>query len=353
MQATVTIIGAGFAGAACAYFLGRAGVRGVVVLEREAQAGVHASGKNAAMARQFTPDVGVMPWAAEGTQFLYAPPREVAERPLITPVGSIILSNALYDELAPRLAAAHYCGIAATMIRPAEWMNRASFVPATIASHAIWTPTDGVIDIHAYLTGLLRGARHWGVEVVTNAPVQSIQQRSGRFIVTTPQDEIESPVIVNAAGAWVNEIAAMTNIGAPRFTPLRRHLLLSEPVPHIDPRTPFVWDDTHGWYCRPESGGLLFSPCDETPVAPDDTLVDPAIPERLATLLSQHCPSLAGLRIVKCWSGLRTCAPDRRFVMQWDPQCRGFFWIAGMGGHGVTCAAAIGRRAADAIRERV
>lgn len=353
MQATVTIIGAGFAGAACAYFLGRAGVRGVVVLERETQAGVHASGKNAAMARQFTPDVGVMPWAAEGTQFLYDPPHEVADRPLITPVGSIILSHVQHDALEPRLATAHGCGIAATVIRPAEWMSRATFIPATIASRAVWTPTDGVVDIHAYLTGLLRGAQHYGAKVVTNAPVQSIQQRGDRFIVMTPQEEIESRVIVNAAGAWVNDIAALVDIDAPRFMPLRRHLLLSEPVPRIDPTTPFVWDDAHGWYCRPESGGLLFSPCDETPVAPDDVLVDPAIQEQLATLLAQHCPSLAGLRIVKSWSGLRTFAPDRRFLIQWDPQCHGFFWIAGMGGHGVTCAAAIGRRAAAMIRERV
>ncbi len=350
-EARVTIIGAGFAGAACAYFLGQMGVRNVVLLEREAQAGMHASGKNAGMARQLTPDPTVLPFTAEGIRFLYDPPPEVASQPLIAPVGSIILFDASspYDAL---LHEAHRHGIQASLIRPIEWHSRVPYIPTTLAPRAVWTATDGVVDIHAFLTGLIRGAQHHGVEYVPQARVERVHRQKTRIVVTTTAGEVETQAIVNAAGAWASQIAALCDIAQPQFQPLRRHLYMSTRMPHIDPTAPFVWDDRHGWYCRPESGGLLFSACDETLVAPDDDDIDPAIHIRLAELLTQHCPALADTQIARAWSGLRTFGPERRFHMGWDAAMPNLYWLAGLGGHGVTCAAAVGRYAAEQIHRR-
>lgn len=352
MQAKAVIIGAGFAGAACAYFLGRMGVRDVVLLEREAQAGLHASGKNAGMARQFTPVADVLPLAAEGTRFLYTPPPEVADRPLITPVGSIILCDdtAPYSEL---LDTAHRCDIAATLIRPSEWASRLPWLPAKLAPHGVWTPTDGVVDIHRFLSGLLRGAQQYDVQYTPHAQVTSIARHGNQHVVRTAHGEWDTNIVVNAAGAWVNEVAAMVHLSTPRFQPLRRHLFATQALPAIDPASPFVWDDCHGWYCRPEGGGLIFSACDETPAMPDDAAIDPAVELRLRRLLAAHCPKLADVPIARTWSGLRTFSPSRRFVTGWDAACPSFFWLAGLGGHGVTCAAAVGRRAAEQIHQRL
>ena len=113
-----------------------------------------------------------------------------------------------------------------------------------------------------------------------------------------------------------------------------------------------MWDETHGLYFRPESGGLLLSPCDETDYAPGDVASDPAAAGHLAEKLARWMPRLAGVAVRRTWAGLRTLAPDSHFVIGEDPVRRGFFWCAGLGGHGVAASAAAGRLAADAVLER-
>ena len=358
----VCVIGSGFAGAATAYFLARLGIHDGVVLEQEAQAGLHASGNNAAMARQFILDPLIQQFAIRGTQFLYAPPQDLADRPLVRAIGSMILfDEASEQQIRRAVADGHRQALTSSVIQRAECEARVPVLADADFAGAVWTPTDGIIDTHAYLTGLLRAAQTAGVQFVPNACVQAIARRNGAFVVQTERGEWECCVIVNAAGAWAALIAECAGVRPRGLQVLRRHLFWS-PRKASDafqkesdsfwgsyPQWPFVWDNTHEFYFRPESGGLLLCACDEEAVAPGTHGVNQSAQEMLAAKLAAYCPRLAGVQITKSWSGLRTFAPDRRFVLGWDAECTGFYWVAGLGGHGVTCAAAVGEHAANEI----
>ena len=75
--------------------------------------------------------------------------------------------------------------------------------------------------------------------------------------------------------------------------------------------------------------------------------MDPAVLEGLFTSLRELAPQLADRPITRYWTGLRTFAPDRRFVIGWDPWNPRLFWSAGLGGHGMTSGLAVGAVAAE------
>ncbi|HWO41131.1 MAG TPA: FAD-binding oxidoreductase, partial [Candidatus Eisenbacteria bacterium] len=116
----------------------------------------------------------------------------------------------------------------------------------------------------------------------------------------------------------------------------------------------FVWDLSHEIYFRPEGRGLLLCACDQDELPPGDPPLERAIQELLAEKIERYLPGLASVPIQRGWAGLRTLVKDGRFIIGWDPIVKGFFWLAGLGGHGVTTSSAVGALAADLLlgRER-
>ncbi|MBI2532004.1 MAG: FAD-binding oxidoreductase [Deltaproteobacteria bacterium] len=141
----------------------------------------------------------------------------------------------------------------------------------------------------------------------------------------------------------------MAGASALPLRPCRRHLFVSPPLPWVDRSWPFVWDVTHDIYFRPEGEGLLLCACDQTELAPGDPPVDETVKELLAEKIERHMPGLSQVSISKGWAGFRTLSSDGRFVIGWDGQVKGFFWVAGLGGHGVTTSSAVGALAADLL----
>ena len=167
--------------------------------------------------------------------------------------------------------------------------------------------------------------------------------------VQTQSEEICCDVLVNASGAWAGEIGQKAGSARVPLTPYRRHIFVTKALNWVNPDWPIVWDITNEIYFRPESGGLLLSPCDETPDQPGVPTTDASVAELLAEKVSRCFPALPDLPIQNSWAGLRTLTPDRRFVIGWDPKIRGFAWVAGLGGHGVTVSYSVGRMAAEMI----
>jgi glycine/D-amino acid oxidase-like deaminating enzyme len=110
-----------------------------------------------------------------------------------------------------------------------------------------------------------------------------------------------------------------------------------------------VWDVSHDIYFRPEGDGLLLCACDQQELPPGDPPVDPAMREVLAQKIHRYMPGLEAVSIHRYWAGFRTISGDGRFVIGWDPQLVGFFWVAGLGGHGVTTSPAVGALAAELL----
>ena len=343
------IIGAGFAGAATAYHLARHGIRDILILEQEKIAGVHSSGRNASMIRQVVPETAIMQLAREGAAFLRGLPSDWPIPVDFQQNGSLLLGNGEgWKRLSRDAEMAREAGIDVESWSPERAKGYVPVLKEADFDGAIWCPTDGVVDIHALLSGYLKAAVSLGAQVRYVCSVQGVEVRDGRVNgVVTADGTIRTEVVINAAGPWAGVIGKMAGAVEVPLRPCRRHLFLTAPLPWVDPRWPFVWDDAHGIYFRPDSSGLLLCPCDQDEMAPGDPPTDNSVAELLAEKIRQHFPRIADVAIRKSWAGLRTLSSDGRFVIGWDPKVRGFFWVAGLGGHGVTASSSVGALAAS------
>jgi len=332
----ILIVGGGIAGLSTACHLALAGRRGVALVEREAQAGFYASGHNAGIARQLTGRAEHTALAVEGRGRLM-------RAGLMRACGGFLL-GAEAGGTGPLAEEARAFGVESSQ-------GGGSPIPGLGAAEWLHLAGDGVIDIDAELRHCADSATsggaglHWGRQVLAIAPGPD------GFRVETDQGPIRAQVLVNAAGAWAGEVGRMAGGLDIPFQPLRRHLAWTgAPCPAGQP---WAWWADRPLYFRPESGGALLCACDESPVALPargrQPACDAAVLEGLAASLGELAPGLTAAPVARLWCGLRTFAPDRRFVLGPDPVRPGLFWVAGLGGHGMTSGLALGQLAADLI----
>jgi D-arginine dehydrogenase len=350
----VLIIGAGIAGASLSYFLSERGLNDVLVIERETQPGYHASGRSAATLVELDPIPALQKLKMLGGRFLREPPTGFAERPLLERAGvlSLLREPPQWAMLREVVAACEPEGLRLERLTSREANERLGGVlqEGEVAG-AAFLPDDGFIDIHELLTGYMRHAKRRGVEFRFDVEVTGILRESGECRgIATKGGAIRARRVVNAAGAWVGEIAHAAGATPVRMRPLRRCIAILPAPAGIDVRRwPMVLSDAHNVYFRPESGGLLFCPMDEVAMSPCDASPDDEIIaeglERLRALAPGLVPRVLGRR----WAGLRTFSPDRVPVVGDDPALPGFFWLAGQGGCGIETSPALGAIAADLI----
>ncbi len=346
-QRDVVIVGAGLAGAATAWWLRRMGADRLLLLEQEPLAGGHASGKNAGIARQAAEDLPTSVLCARGTAFLKSPPEGFCNHPLIQVTGGYLLVNGREDHhllnALQRMALA--AGAEAYPVDRAAALAASPLLRGAPFTAALHCPGDGVVDIHALLSSYLRGA-----EVVTGARVTGFESEGRRLrAVTTDRGTYRADLVVNAAGAWADEVARLAGSSGAALSPKRRHLLHTGPVRDAEPGGPYLWCVAPPLYVRPESGGYLMCPCDEEPSAPCAPPVDPEAAVWLAERLRETLPALSGAPVARVWAELRTFSRDGGFLVGRDPQVANLFWVAALGGHGMTASAAVGELAASLI----
>jgi D-arginine dehydrogenase len=331
--AEVAIIGGGIAGLSLAYHLAQAGQKSIVLLEREDQPGTYASGHNAAVARSLTGRDEHTTLAVEGR-------RRLAEAGLLTASGGLLAS----------LGHGHLDALEAEAARHGVEVHRGEGIPlpGLMATEHLAIPGDGVIDIAGLLHTCAEGARTGGADLRFGCDLKALQPTGSGFDLETDRGPLRVKSLAIAAGAWAEEMGLLAGSQIP-FMPLRRTLVWSgTPYPQDEP---WAWWVDRPFYMRPESGGLLMCPCEEVAVPlpsrgrqPD---TDATILEGLFASLRELAPHLVDRPITRYWTGLRTFAPDRRFVIGWDPWNPRLFWSAGLGGHGMTSALAVGALAAE------
>lgn len=329
----VIIIGAGIAGVSAAAQLSK--YCKVLMLEKESAAGYHATGRSAAA---FAPAYGnevVRNLTAAAEKFYTTPPDGFSEPALLVPRDSVFIAN---QNQAPALTAtlnesSHLVSLSSVeLVRRVPLLNGAS-----IKGGAIDT-TSGDLDVDAILQGFLRRFRNNGGQLVFNKEVRQLARKNALWQVSCDDDIFTAPTIVNAAGAWADQIATLAGANPVSVRPYRRSALLVDAPKDMDIKDwPLVIDVEENFYFKPEAGQLLISPADETLSEPCDAFPDD-IDLAIAIDKVQSISHLEVSKINHSWAGLRTFAKDKTFVLGFDPTLPGFFWLAGQGGYGVQSA---------------
>ncbi|MBP2314847.1 NAD(P)/FAD-dependent oxidoreductase [Azospirillum soli] len=344
------VVGAGMAGASAAYELASHG--SVLVLEREPQPGYHSTGRSAALYTQTYGHPVVRALTVASWDFYTAPPEGFTEHPLLTPRGVLLIGRA--DQTAAldeAFAEGRRLTPSVERFDAAGALARAPFLRDDYVAGAVWEPDAMDIDVHAIHTGYLRGLKARGGRVVTDAGVRAVERRDGLWVATTPAGVFAAPVLVNAAGAWVDALAELAGVRPIGLVPKRRTAITFDPV-FADPSEagglngwPMVIDVDEQFYVKPDAGRLLLSPADETPVEPCDVQ-----PEELDIAVAidrmEQAARFSVRRIAHKWAGLRSFVADKVPVAGFDDEAAGFFWLAGQGGYGIQTAPAMGRTAA-------
>ncbi|MGN6516222.1 MAG: NAD(P)/FAD-dependent oxidoreductase [Rhizomicrobium sp.] len=344
----IVVVGAGIAGASVASELAR--THRVAILEREEFPGYHSTGRSAALFSEIYGNGVVRALSRASRDFFYAPPAGFSPDPLVKPRGSLYIAR---DEQVRRLENFAANGDLAGSIRrvsPEEALKACPILKAGQVSAALMEDDAADVDVAALHQGYLRSFRATGGTLLTGADVQQLARRNGRWLVSTPAGNYESPILVNAAGAWADIIATKAGAGPLRIQPCRRTAVLVELPEGMSPNNwPMVIDIDESFYMKPDAGLLLISPADETPAAPCDIQ-----PEEYDVAVAvdrvEQATTLKITRIRKRWAGLRSFAPDRSPVIGFDPAMEGFFWLAGQGGYGIQTAPAASQFAAALLR---
>ena len=339
----IVVIGAGMAGASLAAEI--AGQAKVLVLEAEDRPGYHTTGRSAAFWTESYGGPGVQPLTT-------------ASGPLLHEMGVLGARGALTLGMAGQEAqVASFIDTYAPLGVAVEWLDRAAVAERVPGLRAEWTcgafePSCCDIDVaglhQRYLTEMMAGA----VELWCRAHLVGAQRTGSRWELTLADGrEVSCDVLVNAAGAWADDVARLAGAGALGIAPLRRTVAQLRVVPQPPADLPLVLDIGGTFYFKPESGRLWLSPHDETPSPPCD-----AAPEEIdvATAIDRFGQVVDWTveRVEHRWAGLRSFAPDRLPVYGFDSEAPGFFWFAGQGGFGIQTAPAAARLGAGLLLDR-
>jgi D-arginine dehydrogenase len=348
-DAVFLILGAGIAGASLAYFL--APHARVVLLERESQPGYHSTGRSAAMFIDSygTPQVRALTRASRA--FLVSPPPGFTEHPLVTPRGCLLVAAPGQEALLEaHWELLHAMTPHARRLGTDEAVQMVPALKRECVIGAVLEPDAADMDVHAIHQGYLRGLRRAGGTLLCDAEVTRIERVDGGWQVATPQGDFRAPVLVNAAGAWADEVARLAAVPPLSLQPKRRAAFTFAPPAGLDVREwPCVISADESWYFKPDAGVLLGSPANADPVPPHDVQ-----PEELdiATAIDR----IAGMttleirRPLRTWAGLRSFVADGDLVGGFDPAAPGFFWVAAQGGYGIQTSPAMGEACAALAR---
>ena len=351
MKRDFIVLGAGIAGASAAYELSQHG--SVLILERESVAGYHTTGRSAAISSLNFISKTIQSLTEVSREFLASPPECFGEHPLTA------LRQSLWVTQSHQMAA-HEAMRAEAIdrkynVRELTSAEVCSFCPVLKpepVSCGLLEQDTLDLDVHGMLHGYLRGLKARGGHVEYDAEVTAITRNGGTWSVQTSKGDFESPIVVNAAGAWGDKIAQLAGVAPVGLKPLRRTVFTFDAPAGVAPNSwPFVYDTAEQFYFKLENGIILASTFDEVESPPCDAWpedYDVALGiDRILNVTTLDIRSLKNK-----WAGLRTFARDREMVVGEAPDASGFYWVAGHGGIGLMTAPGVAQALASLITQR-
>jgi len=348
MERGFCVIGGGIGGLSAAYELSAAAR--VTVLEAEPALASHTTGRSAALYSQFYADGVNCALSRLSRAFFLDPPPGFAAHPLQRRIGILFVAGARDTGAIEAALARQAAGIDGLCALDGPAIAARVPVMRIGAGHihgAVLEPHALRLDVGLLVDGYRRAIRARGGTIRCNARVEALERSGGCWSVTLAGGErLQATAVVNAAGAWGDEVARLAGLAALPLQPLRRTMIVFDPPAGTDAGAwPAIGGISGGYYFLPEAGRLMGSPADETPSTPCDAQAE-EYDVALAAHNIEQATTLSIERIHQRWAGLRTFAPDRQPVAGYDPHAPGFFWLVGQGGTGIQTAPALARAAA-------
>ena len=334
------VIGAGMAGSSTAWQLVERA--SVLVLERESQPGYHTTGRSAALFEEHYGPAQVQALTRASRAFYEQPPADFAEHALVSPRGVLYVAST--DQL-PQLRKEYQN---AQLHSPnARWLDAIALKALLPALNtevlAAGFTDDGArdLDVHGLHQGFLRGLRPRGGQLWTNADVQVLQwntQTQSWVVRLADGRSAQARHIVNAAGAWADEMGKLAGAAPIGLIPKRRSAFTFAMPDGMDGHAwPAVIDIDEQWYFKPDAGQLLGSPANADATTPHDVQ-----PEELDIAIGidriMQATQFDIRRPKHAWAGLRSFVADGEMVIGWDTQTPRFLWVAAQGGYGIQSA---------------
>ncbi|GAA2391514.1 MULTISPECIES: NAD(P)/FAD-dependent oxidoreductase [Gordonia] len=344
------VVGGGIAGVSIAYEL--AAHRSVALVERESTLAYHTTGRSAATFLESYGNATVRALTRASRDFFVAPP-DIVDGPLVAELPLLIVAEetevdglrALYETVSPRSQTIELVdGNAAEQLNP---MLRSGYTDLAMVDYGSLE-----LDVHGLHQGFLRGLRRRGGTVLKSAGiVEARRERSSWVLRDAAGDELRARTVVNAAGAWCDEVAGMFGAAPIGIAPLRRTAFMvpdprETPARSIAARRTMTMSANEDFYFKPDGAGFLCSPAEETPQPPSDAKPDDLEIARAIERLNE-ATLLAVRSVSTSWAGLRSFTADRTPVVGPDPAVDGLFWFAGQGGYGIQMAPALARAGAS------
>ncbi|MDA9207631.1 FAD-binding oxidoreductase [Octadecabacter sp.] len=334
------VIGGGIAGTSVGARLSTLGQ--VVVLERESALAYHASGRSAAM---FEESYGLAPTIA-----LNKASRDyhfTANGGVTSPRGLMLVGT-------QNTAAEFEADLVTMQLEEISREDALGLMPILNGSvtRAGYHADAWDLDTDKLVQDFAREIRANGGAVRTTAEVSAVTRTAAGWEVTVGGEVLQAHNVVNAAGAWVDEIAAMAGIAPIGITPMRRSMArIPAPGGHDVSGWPLMFGVSESWYAKPDAGALIVSPADEVLMPPMDAWADDMVLAEGLARYEEHVTEPV-TQMLSNWAGLRSFAPDRNLVLGPDNTDPTFIWMAGQGGYGFQTAPAASQLVADLVAAR-
>ena len=354
MRASAVIIGGGVMGTSIAYHLAAAGVRDVVLVERDELASGSTSKAAGGVRAQFSDELNIQ-LGARSLEAFGRFQEEIGYDIGLHRVGYLFLLSTpdAVDSFAAGVRLQNSRGVPSRLITPEEARRLSPLISTDGLLAAAFSPKDGHCTPEAVVHGYAAAARDLGARILRHTEVTCIElQGTSITAVSTTLGRIATGTVICAAGPWSRAVGAMAGVQLP-VVPLRRQIAVTEPVAGLRPDLPMTIDFTTSLYFHAEGPGLLLgmSDPDEQPGFATDPH-DRWIP-RLAAAMQQRAPALLDLRRTGTWAGLYEITPDHNALIGEATSASLLLYATGFSGHGFLQGPAVGEVIRDLYLGRV
>lgn len=342
-MASVVIIGGGVMGVSTAYHLAAAGVEDVVLVDRDAFGSGSTCKAAGGVRAQFSDRINIE-LGLRSLRTFETFGDEFDQEIDLQQVGYLFLLDSPDDVTAfeQNVALQNELGVPSRMISVAEAKRMSPLIESEGLLAAAYSPTDGHCTPESVVLGYASAARRLGARLIADCAATGIETANGRILaVQTEGGRIETDTVICTTGPWSQEIAAWVGVDLP-VTPVRRQVVITEPVPGLDPHTPFTIDFGSSFYFHGEGNGLLIGMSDPEEAPGFKLMRSDAWLSGLGETMQRRTPSLVDTGIVSGWAGLYEMTPDHNALIGEADEVDRFLYATGFSGHGFLMGPAVG-----------